>query len=205
MTPAGFIPANRARSTEPSVCPVRTRTPPLCAFSGKTWPGETKSSGCDRSINGRQDGRCPVGRRNACRDPSSRIDRYGEGGLKQGRIVRDHHGEAEFVEPLLCQGEADQTPPVFGHEVDGLWRSPSPRPWSDRPRSPGLHHRPGSPSSLHGCLPMPPQFDSSFSFLTPLNNHVPSENHDPTSLRFSPLRSRSFSTYFPTISASRFT
>src|SRR5712675_2241577 len=29
MIPAGTIPANRARSTEASVCPARTRTPPF--------------------------------------------------------------------------------------------------------------------------------------------------------------------------------
>ena len=41
ITPAGLSPASRARSTEPSVWPVRTSTPPLRARSGNTWPGET--------------------------------------------------------------------------------------------------------------------------------------------------------------------
>src|SRR3984957_17113641 len=45
MTPAGVTPARRARSTEPSVCPVRTRTPPRRARNGNTWPGVTMSSG----------------------------------------------------------------------------------------------------------------------------------------------------------------
>ena len=39
MTPAGISPASRARSTDASVCPVRSRTPPARAFSGCTWPG----------------------------------------------------------------------------------------------------------------------------------------------------------------------
>ena len=43
MTPEGFRPARRARSTEPSVWPVRTSTPPSRARSGKTWPGVTRS------------------------------------------------------------------------------------------------------------------------------------------------------------------
>src|SRR5262245_20273161 len=44
MTPAGANPARRARSTAPSVCPARTRTPPRRARSGKTWPGVTMSA-----------------------------------------------------------------------------------------------------------------------------------------------------------------
>ncbi len=44
MTPAGTRPASRARSTDPSVWPTRSRTPPGDALSGKTWPGVTRSS-----------------------------------------------------------------------------------------------------------------------------------------------------------------
>ncbi len=36
ITPAGVSPASRARSTDASVCPVRTRTPPSMARSGNT-------------------------------------------------------------------------------------------------------------------------------------------------------------------------
>src|SRR5580704_16522387 len=45
MTPEGVRPARRAMSTEPSVWPVRTRTPPRRARSGKIWPGVMTSSG----------------------------------------------------------------------------------------------------------------------------------------------------------------
>ena len=47
ITPAGFRPASRARSTAASVCPVRSSTPPGLAFSGKMWPGWTRSRGAD--------------------------------------------------------------------------------------------------------------------------------------------------------------
>ena len=47
ITPAGIRPARRARSTAASVWPVRSSTPPSLAFSGKTWPGWTRSSGCE--------------------------------------------------------------------------------------------------------------------------------------------------------------
>ena len=47
MTPAGMNPAMRARSTEASVCPARTSTPPLRARSGKTCPGRAKSFAVD--------------------------------------------------------------------------------------------------------------------------------------------------------------
>ena len=45
MTPAGFRPARRARSTAPSVWPARTRAPPSRARSGKTCPGRARSVG----------------------------------------------------------------------------------------------------------------------------------------------------------------
>src|SRR3954468_18083147 len=45
ITPAGLSPARRARSTAASVCPVRSSTPPALAFSGKMWPGCTRSRG----------------------------------------------------------------------------------------------------------------------------------------------------------------
>src|SRR4051794_4947389 len=44
MTPAGIRPASRARSTEASVWPVRSSTPPALALSGCTWPPMTMSS-----------------------------------------------------------------------------------------------------------------------------------------------------------------
>ncbi len=43
ITPEGFRPAIRARSTEASVCPARTSTPPLRARSGKMCPGRARS------------------------------------------------------------------------------------------------------------------------------------------------------------------
>ena len=45
ITPAGVSPARRARSTEASVWPARTSTPPSRARRGKTWPGRARSAG----------------------------------------------------------------------------------------------------------------------------------------------------------------
>ena len=45
MTPAGVRPARRARSTDPSVWPVLTITPPDRAINGNTCPGRTRSWG----------------------------------------------------------------------------------------------------------------------------------------------------------------
>ena len=45
ITPAEESPARLARSTEPSVCPVRCSTPPGFARSGKMCPGLTMSLG----------------------------------------------------------------------------------------------------------------------------------------------------------------
>ena len=47
ITPAGFSPARRARSTPASVWPTRSSTPPALALSGNTCPGWTSSRGLD--------------------------------------------------------------------------------------------------------------------------------------------------------------
>ena len=39
---AGFNPASRARSTDPSVCPARTSTPPSRARNGLICPGRSR-------------------------------------------------------------------------------------------------------------------------------------------------------------------
>src|SRR5439155_1292492 len=44
-TPDGLRPAMRARSTEASVWPMRSRTPPGFARRPCMWPGETRSAG----------------------------------------------------------------------------------------------------------------------------------------------------------------
>ena len=50
ITAAGFRPANRAKSTLPSVCPARTKTPPSRALKPGTCPlPRTKSDGLLRS------------------------------------------------------------------------------------------------------------------------------------------------------------
>jgi hypothetical protein len=45
MTAEGLSPAMRARSTDASVCPGRTSTPPFLARRGKTCPGRARSCG----------------------------------------------------------------------------------------------------------------------------------------------------------------
>ena len=47
ITAAGSSPASLQRSTEASVWPARTSTPPVRARSGKMWPGRTRSAGCE--------------------------------------------------------------------------------------------------------------------------------------------------------------
>ncbi len=61
ITPAGFSPASRARSTAASVWPVRTSTPPGRALSGKTCPGWTRSRGADSGSIADLDGVRAVG------------------------------------------------------------------------------------------------------------------------------------------------
>ena len=47
ITPAGYSPARRARSTLASVWPTRCSTPPGRDRSGKTWPGRRRSAAVD--------------------------------------------------------------------------------------------------------------------------------------------------------------
>ena len=44
IAPTGSHPARRASSTAASVCPGRSRTPPVTARSGRTWPGRVRSA-----------------------------------------------------------------------------------------------------------------------------------------------------------------
>ena len=114
ITPAGFSPASRARSTEPSVWPARRSTPPSRARSGKTWPGRTRSVGL-RVVGDRGEDRVrAVGRGDAGGDAVARLDRDGEGGAEAGGVlpVGHHHAEVQPVELLLGEREADQAAPV---------------------------------------------------------------------------------------------
>ena len=48
MTPAGYSPANRARSTDPRSAPPAWSTPPNLRLEGKICPGRAKSAGVQR-------------------------------------------------------------------------------------------------------------------------------------------------------------
>src|SRR5439155_1028659 len=58
----------------------------------------------------------------AGRDATSGVDRHGERGRHGRRVVRDHHRDLEFVQPLAGHRYTDEAAAVLGHEVDGLRR-----------------------------------------------------------------------------------
>ena len=122
ITPAGIRPASRARSTAASVWPVRSRTPPSFAFSGKTWPGWTRSSRLRVRIDRHLDRPGAVGGRDAGGDALASLDRDGEGGLEGRLVLGRHQVEAELLAALVGQREADQAAAVRRHEVDRLGR-----------------------------------------------------------------------------------
>ena len=116
-----FSPARRARSTEPSVWPVRTSTPPLRARMGKTWPGLTRSSGralsatAVRMVVARSAAEMPGG------DAPPGLDGDGEGGLEAATGCPGPSGASCSCSTSSgVQGQADETPAVAGHEIDGL-------------------------------------------------------------------------------------
>ncbi len=120
MTPAGMRPARRARSTEASVWPARTRTPPLRARSGKTWPGRARSCAVERGVDGDADGVGAVGGGDAGGDAFAGFDGLGKGGAEAGGVLLCHGTEAQVVGALFGQGQADEAATEARHEVDGF-------------------------------------------------------------------------------------
>ncbi len=108
MTPAGMRPAMRARSTEASVWPARTRTPPLRARSGKTWPGRARSWALELGLIAtwmvwaRSAAEMPVV------TPSRASMGLGEGSAEARGVVLGHGTKAHVVGALLGEGEADE-------------------------------------------------------------------------------------------------
>ncbi len=90
ITPAGTSPARRARSTEASVCPARTSTPPLRARSGKMCPGRARSLGRVAGIDGDLDGVRAIVGRDAGGDAVPGVDRFGEGGAEVRGVLGRH-------------------------------------------------------------------------------------------------------------------
>jgi hypothetical protein len=71
---------------------------------------------------GHADGVGPVGGRDARGDALAGLDAHGKRGLQRGLVFLHHHGEAQAVNLLLGEGEADEAAGFAGHEVDGLGR-----------------------------------------------------------------------------------
>ena len=122
MTPAGSRPASRARSTEPSVWPERTSTPPRRARSGKMWPGVTRSSGrasratATRMVSARSRAEMPVViPRRASMLTVNAV-------CVASAVVGGHHRQRQLRHALLGQRQADEPAPLARHEVDRLGR-----------------------------------------------------------------------------------
>ena len=122
ITPDGLRPASRARSTAASVCPVRSSTPPAFAFSGKMWPGWTRSRGraagsiatwivCARSC-----AEMPVVM------PSRASTETVKAVWKADSFFAAIRSRPELVAAIGREREADQPPTVGRHEVDRLGR-----------------------------------------------------------------------------------
>ena len=87
MTPAGYRPAMRARSTAASVCPARTSTPPGLRAQGMHVAGPREVRRPRRRIDGRQHGGRAVVRRDARRRPAHGVDRRAERRLEARRVL----------------------------------------------------------------------------------------------------------------------
>ena len=73
-------------------------------------------AGVDRHLDGAR----PVGRRDAGGDALARLDAHGERGRQARFVALRHQRQAELLDPLAGQRQADQAAAVLGHEVDLL-------------------------------------------------------------------------------------
>ena len=92
------------------------------AFSGKTWPGWTRSCGFESGsmatwiVRARSAAEIPVV------TPSRASIETVNGGLERRLVLRRHQVEPELVAALRRQRQADEAAPVLRHEVDRLRR-----------------------------------------------------------------------------------
>ena len=122
MTPPGSKPAMRARSTDASVCPARTSTPPARERNGKTWPGRARSDGfaldrmATRMVCARSAAEIPVV------TPSVASIDSQKGRSETRSVVSRHQRQMQRVAAFGSQRQTDQSAAVCGHEVNGLRR-----------------------------------------------------------------------------------
>ena len=121
-TPAGLMPASRARSTAASVWPARLSTPPVRYRRGKMCPGRRRSSGLGLRVDQGRDGGRPVGRRDPGRGALGGVDRHRERGALGLGVVRHHERQLELVGALGQDRDADHPRGVGEEEGDLLGR-----------------------------------------------------------------------------------
>src|SRR5208282_1319820 len=112
MIPAGIMPASLARSTDASVWPARTSTPPLRARSGNMWPR--------RRIDCYFDGMRTIMRRDSRGHAVARVNRLAESGPVLRGVLAGHGTDAQVFEPFFGHGQANEAASVLGHEVNGF-------------------------------------------------------------------------------------
>src|SRR6266481_5531385 len=116
ITPEGFNPPRRARSTAASVWPRRSNTPSRRARSGKMWPGLARSSG---RVLGSIAARI-VWERSYAEIPVLTPRRFAS--IETVKAVPPREVFLEAIRSLTSNGEADQPPCMSGHKVDDFWR-----------------------------------------------------------------------------------
>ena len=120
MTPAGSRPARRARSTEPSVCPSEPGRRRAARAAGNTCPGIDQIVGAGAARDGDADRLGPLARRDAGGRPVAGVDADRERRVVARLVVGRHHRQPELGHALLGERQADEAPPLAGHEVDRL-------------------------------------------------------------------------------------
>ena len=123
MTPAGYRPAMRARSTAASVCPARTMHAAGCATAAETCgpaapdpPACVAGSIAASTVAARSAAEMPVVVRSFASIGTQNA------GFEPRACSADHQRNLELVEPLRRHRQADQAAAVARHEVDRLRR-----------------------------------------------------------------------------------
>ena len=120
MTAAGDRPARRTRSIAPSVMAIPDKHSAIGRPQRKDMAGRHDGAGLYVGGGCDADRMRPVVGRNAGGDAVARLDGDGEGGGAAGAVHRHHWVEAEPVDLLAGERQADQPAGLPGHESDGL-------------------------------------------------------------------------------------
>ena len=119
----GGLQTGKPRQVHRSLCLTGPdQHPSLPGLEGKDVPRCYQVLRCGIVSDGRENRVGAIIGRDSRRDSLPRLNGDGESRLKAGFVVLGHHGKLQLFHLFFRQGEADEPPAVFRHEIDDLGR-----------------------------------------------------------------------------------